>query len=90
MLYLVWISYRFELCSAPLLVVLRDRGQELRFYRPHQLNLKAEAMLEFLKHDGWQATPPWSSAYAPGGSRCVPLSLLDRVVSSKLHETEST
>ncbi|KAG9218767.1 hypothetical protein CCMSSC00406_0001119 [Pleurotus cornucopiae] len=63
------ITTRWAVWHAPLLVVLRDRGQELRFYRPHQLNLKAEAMLEFLKHDGWQATPPWSSAYAPGGSR---------------------
>ncbi|KAJ8516651.1 hypothetical protein ONZ45_g6070 [Pleurotus djamor] len=63
------ITTRWAVWHAPVLVVLRRRGQELRFYRPYQLNLKAEAMIEFLRQDGWQATPPWSSVYAPGGSR---------------------
>jgi hypothetical protein len=54
---------------APYLVVLKDRGQTLRFYRPQHLRLSGDAMRSFLEQEGWNATPPWSSAYAPGGSR---------------------
>ena len=57
-------SYR-----APYLVLLKDRGKTLRFYRPRNLRLQEDALLEFLKADGWKATPPWSSSYAPGGSK---------------------
>lgn len=57
------------LYRAPYLVVLKDRGKTLRFYRPRHLRLQEDALLEFLKTDGWKATPPWSSSYAPGGSK---------------------
>jgi len=50
-------------------VVLKDRGQTLRFYRAQNLRLKSDTLLEFLKEDGWKQTPPWSSEYGPGGSR---------------------
>jgi hypothetical protein len=54
---------------APYLVVLKDRGKTLRFYRPRNLRLQEDALREFLKTDGWKATPPWLSSYAPGGSK---------------------
>ena len=54
---------------APYLVVLKDRGQTLRFYRPQHLRLSDGAMRAFLEQEAWEATPPWSSPYAPGGSR---------------------
>jgi hypothetical protein len=58
-----------SLYSAPSLVLVKDRGKTLRFYRPQQLRLKDDALLQFLKVDGWKSTPPWSSSYAPGGSK---------------------
>lgn len=64
--YLLTVAY-FD--RAPYLVVLRDRGQTLRFYRPQHLRLSGGAMRSFLEQEGWKDTPPWTSPYAPGGSR---------------------
>ncbi|KAJ3516144.1 hypothetical protein NLJ89_g1300 [Agrocybe chaxingu] len=56
-----------HLAVAPYLVVLRERGQSLRFYRPYQIRLREDALREFLKNEGWKVSPPWSSSFAPGG-----------------------
>ena len=61
--------FSFSLHRAPYLVVLKDRGKTLRFYRPRNLRLQEDALREFLKADGWKATSPWSSSYAPGGPK---------------------
>lgn len=61
----------FPRFSAPYLVILKNRGQTLRFYKPHQLRLKEDAMRTFLEHEDWKTTPPWSTPYSPGGSRLV-------------------
>lgn len=55
--------------SAPNVVLIKDRGQTIRFYRPNQIRLRAEALREFLKSEYWQHTPPWNTAFAPGGKR---------------------
>ena len=62
-------TFSSSLCRAPYLVVLKDRGKTLRFYRPRNLRLQEDALRDFLKTDGWKVTPPWSSSYAPGGSK---------------------
>lgn len=54
---------------APYLVVITDRGNSLRFYRPYQLHLRDHALREFLLNEGWKKTPAWKSRYAPGGDR---------------------
>lgn len=54
---------------APYLVIAKDRGQTLRFYRPTQIRVRDEALREFLKTEGYNATPPWSGLWAPGGER---------------------
>ena len=66
-----WMFQLFfsSLCRAPYLVILKDRGKTLRFYRPRNLRLQEDALRDFLKTDGWKVTPPWSSSYAPGGSK---------------------
>jgi len=61
------VTTKWSVWHAPYLVILKDRGKTLRFYRPRNLRLQEDAFREFLKTDGWQVTPPWSSAYAPGG-----------------------
>lgn len=58
-----------ESSSAPAIVILKDRGQTLRFYRPNQLRMSNGALREFIKREGWVVTPPWTGAFAPGGSR---------------------
>lgn len=50
-------------------MVITDRGQSLRFYRPYQLRLRDSALREFLLDEGWKKTPVWTSRYAPGGDR---------------------
>jgi hypothetical protein len=57
--------------SAPYIVVLKDRGRTLRFWPAAQLRPMPELMRSFLKAEDWEEYPPWSSEYAPGGSRCV-------------------
>jgi hypothetical protein len=61
----------FVLFSAPYLVVLKDRGRTLRFYRPQNLRLNADALRTFLERDEYVMTPPWISPYAPGGPKYV-------------------
>ncbi|RDB19791.1 hypothetical protein Hypma_012896 [Hypsizygus marmoreus] len=63
------ITTKWAVWNAPYLVILRDRGQTLRFYKSHQLRLRSSAMRKFLEHEDWKMTPPWTSPYAPGGDR---------------------
>ena len=62
-------QYSNTLYSAPYIVILKDRGQTLRFYSVQSLRLRNGAFREFLLADGWLTSHPWSSAYAPGGER---------------------
>ncbi|KAJ7167746.1 hypothetical protein C8R46DRAFT_1350699 [Mycena filopes] len=68
-LNVTYVTTKWNLWSAPSIVILKDRGQTLRFYRPNQLRMGGGAFREFLVRDGWTVTPPWTSAFAPGGSR---------------------
>jgi len=61
------ITTKWGIWQAPYLVIVKDRGQTLRFYRHYQLRLRDDALREFLKAEGWKLTPPWSSSFAPGG-----------------------
>lgn len=62
----VLLNYCF---SPPTLVVLKDRGKTLRFYRAGQIRLSDEVLYQFLKEEGWRHKEPWKSAYGPGGNR---------------------
>lgn len=50
-------------------VILEDRGETLRFYRPNQLRIRDGALREFLKNEYFKLTPKWQSSFAPGGSK---------------------
>ncbi|KAF9462069.1 hypothetical protein BDZ94DRAFT_1290529 [Collybia nuda] len=63
------VTTKWAIWQAPYLVILKDRGQTLRFYRPHQLRLREGVMRDFLATEGWETTSPWKTAYAPGGDR---------------------
>ncbi|KAJ7784093.1 hypothetical protein B0H16DRAFT_1657887 [Mycena metata] len=68
-LNVTYVTTKWNLWTAPSIVILKDRGQTLRFYRPNQLRMANGAFRQFLEMDGWTVTPPWKSAFALGGSR---------------------
>nr|GAT59704.1 predicted protein [Mycena chlorophos] len=68
-LNVTYITTKWGLWMAPAIVIAQDRGQTLRFYRAHQLRVANDALRQFLIHKGYLQTQPWSSAFAPGGSR---------------------
>ncbi|KAF9236201.1 hypothetical protein BU15DRAFT_77174 [Melanogaster broomeanus] len=76
------ITTKWAVWSAPTLVVLKDRGKTLRFYRGGQLRLSAEMLYRFLKDEGWMHKEPWRSAYGPGGEREWVLNYLALVLST--------
>ncbi|KAF7335333.1 hypothetical protein MSAN_02344100 [Mycena sanguinolenta] len=68
-LNVTYVTTKWSLWTAPAIVILTDRGQTLRFYRTNQLRIANGALREFVRREAYLATPPWSSAFAPGGSR---------------------
>ncbi|KAN0097133.1 hypothetical protein V8E55_001579 [Tylopilus felleus] len=63
------ITTKWVVWSPPTLVVLKDRGKTLRFYRAGQFRLSGEVLYQFLKEEAWRHKEPWVSAYGPGGER---------------------
>jgi hypothetical protein len=55
--------------SAPYYVLATDRARTLRFFRAGQMNVDADVLHAFLREQAYLGTPPWSSAFAPGGER---------------------
>ncbi|KAG5648752.1 hypothetical protein DXG03_000099 [Asterophora parasitica] len=80
------ITTKWAVWQAPFLVILRHRGQDLRFYRPHQIRINDFALRAFLQHEDWKLTPPWTGIYAPGGDREWIMEYL-AVVLTKLYDT---
>ncbi|OBZ70492.1 hypothetical protein A0H81_09661 [Grifola frondosa] len=68
-LNVTYITTKWSIWQAPYLVILTDRGQTLRFYKASHVRLNADLIREFLKEEGWRNTPPWKTAFAPGGKR---------------------
>ncbi|KAJ7181643.1 hypothetical protein C8R43DRAFT_969771 [Mycena crocata] len=68
-LNVTYVTTKWNLWAAPAFVILKDRGQTLRFYRPNQLRISNGAFREFIRQEGWIVTPPWKGAFAPGGDR---------------------
>ncbi|KAI6040443.1 hypothetical protein EDC04DRAFT_2567093 [Pisolithus marmoratus] len=76
------ITTKWAVWSAPMLVVLKDRGKTLRFYKGAQMHLNAELLHNFLKEEGWWIKEPWKSAFGPGGQREWVLDYLALVLST--------
>jgi len=64
-----YVTTKWGVWRPPVLVAVSDRGKTLRFWRATQIRLRAESLREFLKSGMWQHTPPWQTAFAPGGNR---------------------
>jgi len=64
-----YITSKWAVWNAPVLVAVSDRGKTLRFWRATQIRLRAESLREFLKSGMWEHTPPWQTSFSPGGNR---------------------
>ncbi|KAG8824425.1 hypothetical protein FRC17_009094 [Serendipita sp. 399] len=62
------LTTEWMIWKAPLLVVARDHGKELRFLYPANIYMDGDHLHDFLKHRGWDEVPQWTGAFAPGGS----------------------
>lgn len=80
------ITTKWSVWSAPYLVVLKDRGQTLRFYKAGQIRLTDEILHQFLKEEAWSMKQPWKSIYGPGGEREYILDYLAQLL-SMLYQT---
>lgn len=61
------LTTRWNIWSAPYLVVATDRAKTLRFFRASQLRMTPETLHAFLKQEYYLRTAPWASSIAPGG-----------------------
>ncbi|KAG7097453.1 hypothetical protein E1B28_004798 [Marasmius oreades] len=68
-LKVTYLTTKWATWQVPTLVVLKDRGQTLRFYRPQYLRIGDGRLREFLKEEYYLKTTPWNSDFAPGGSK---------------------
>ncbi|KAK7470150.1 hypothetical protein VKT23_001590 [Stygiomarasmius scandens] len=62
-----YLTTKWAIWQAPSLVILKDRGATLRFYRPQYLRLRDGGLREILKQELYLQTPPWNTSYSPGG-----------------------
>ena len=53
---------------APIMVVARDQGRELRFMYPANLVMRPDSIYKFLQLGRWTDIPVWTGPFAPGGS----------------------
>ncbi len=50
-------------------MLLKDRGQTLRFYKADRVRVSADLIRELLTEELWRETPTWDSNFGPGGKR---------------------
>jgi len=65
------ITTRWGIWKAPVLVISKDRGRELRFFKVGALKdmREPEELRAFLLNNEWENTAPWSGPWSPRGSR---------------------
>ncbi|KAK1220698.1 hypothetical protein PQX77_016524 [Marasmius sp. AFHP31] len=68
-LNVTYLTTKWAVWQAPMLIILRDRGQSLRFFRPQYMPLRDGGLREFLKNEYYLLSPAWDSSFAPGGSQ---------------------
>ncbi|KAI0832722.1 hypothetical protein BC628DRAFT_1309294 [Trametes gibbosa] len=64
-----YITTKWSVWSGPYIVLLKDRGQSLRFYKADRVRITPELLRELLIEELWRNSSVWSSNFAPGGKR---------------------
>ncbi|KAJ4472866.1 hypothetical protein C8J55DRAFT_537212 [Lentinula edodes] len=67
-LNVTYLTTKWGVWQAPTFIILQNRGQTLRFVKPHWLRLREGALREFLTDGTYNEVPRWDSSFAPGGS----------------------
>ncbi|KAI9000735.1 hypothetical protein BD414DRAFT_404025 [Trametes punicea] len=68
-LNVTYLTTKWSVWTGPYLLVLKDRGQTLRFYKADRIRLSPDLLRELLVEELWRSTPPWKTNFAPGGKR---------------------
>ncbi|KIY70364.1 hypothetical protein CYLTODRAFT_392140 [Cylindrobasidium torrendii FP15055 ss-10] len=63
-----YITTKWNVWSAPYLVIATDRGRTLRFYTVQTLRIRDGLFHQFLLTQGYLETNPWTGSFSPGGS----------------------
>ena len=53
--------------SGPWIVIAKDRGKVLRFYRTGLLHMRNGGLREMLRDKAYESYPPWNSSFGPDG-----------------------
>lgn len=69
------ITTRWIIWKSPMLVIAKDRGRTLRFYRSGNLKQvnRPDLLRDFLLSEKYEETPPWSGPWSPTGNRAPAL-----------------
>ncbi|CAL1700263.1 unnamed protein product [Somion occarium] len=62
-----YLTTKWNIWQAPYVMVIRDRGQTLYFYKANQVRLTPEVIREFLKTETWKNSVAWKTPFSPGG-----------------------
>jgi len=62
-----YLTTKWNIWQAPYLMVSRDRGQTLFFYKANNIKLDEQILRNFLLEETWRTSTPWKSSLAPGG-----------------------
>ncbi|KAF8314742.1 hypothetical protein DL93DRAFT_2079894 [Clavulina sp. PMI_390] len=78
------LTSRWSIWKAPVLVIAKDQGRELRFFKVSSLRLfrNPQDLRDFLINEEYIETAPWSGPWSPTGSRCVLPSIFSQFFSS--------
>ncbi|KAK7033535.1 hypothetical protein VNI00_012759 [Paramarasmius palmivorus] len=68
-LNVTYLTTKWAVWQAPMFVIIKDRGQSLRFFKPQYIRIRDGGLREFLKQELYLHALPWDGPYSPGGSR---------------------
>jgi len=61
-----YLTTKWNIWQAPYLMVSRDRGQTLYFYKANNIKLGTQILRDFLLEETWRTSVKWDSPFAPG------------------------
>ncbi|KIY51684.1 hypothetical protein FISHEDRAFT_9438, partial [Fistulina hepatica ATCC 64428] len=64
-----YLTTKWNIWNGPFIIICKDRGQTLYFYRANQLRIRDGALRDFLLQEVYENHLPWKSEFGPGGSR---------------------
>ncbi|KAG8759235.1 hypothetical protein FRC14_006398 [Serendipita sp. 396] len=76
------LTTEWMIWKAPLLVVAREHGKELRFLYPSNIWINGDHFRKFLAERGWHEVPQWTGSFAPGGSMEPYVKVFARILAS--------